>query len=74
MKLIISSQAPAKIMTRQQMLKSQSNYEEILRCFSGIGCFDEMFSLQVKPDSKLFQVPTRCVAYALQKPVKEELE
>ena len=33
-----------------------------------------MFSLHVKPDSKLYQVPPRHVAYALQKPFKEELE
>ena len=30
-----------------------------------IGYFDGTFSLQVKPDSKLYQVPQRCVAYAL---------
>ena len=33
-----------------------------------------MFSLLVKLDSKPYQVPLRCVAYALQKPFKEELE
>ena len=33
-----------------------------------------MFSVQVKPDHKPYQVPPRCVAYALQKPFKEELE
>ena len=33
-----------------------------------------MFSLQLKPDSKLYQAPMRWIAYALQKPVKEELE
>ena len=32
------------------------------------------FSLQLKPNSKPYQVPPRCVAYALQKPFKEELE
>ena len=30
--------------------------------------------LQHKPDSKPYQVPSRCMAYALQKPFKEELE
>ena len=29
---------------------------------------------QVKPDSKPYQVPPRCIACALQKPFKEELE
>ena len=33
-----------------------------------------MFSLQLKPNSKPYQAPPRCVAYALQKPFKEELE
>ena len=40
----------------------------------GIGCFDWMFSLQVKTDSKLHQVLPQQVAYALMKIFKEELE
>ena len=35
--------------------------------FSGIGCFDGTFFLQVKPDSKPYHVPPRCVAFALPK-------
>ena len=42
--------------------------------FNGIGCFEGTFSLQLKPDSKPYQVPPRHVAYALQKLFKEELE
>ena len=42
--------------------------------FNGIGCFKGMFSLQLKPDSKPYQVPPRHVVYALQKPFKEELK
>ena len=42
--------------------------------FNGIGCFEGTFSLQLKPNSKPYQVPPRCVAYALQKPFKDELE
>ena len=42
--------------------------------FNGIGYFKGKFSLQLKPDSKPYQVPPRHVAYALQKPFKEELE
>ena len=42
--------------------------------FNGIGYFDGIFLLQVKPDSKPYQVPMRCVAHVLQKPFKEELE
>ena len=42
--------------------------------FNGIGYFKGTFSLQLKPDSKPYQVPPRCVGYAQQKPFKEELE
>ena len=42
--------------------------------FNGIGCFEGTFSLQLKPDSKPYQASPRHVAYALQKPFKEELE
>ena len=42
--------------------------------FNGIRCFDGTFPLKVKPDSKTYQAPQRCVAYTLQKPSKEELE
>ena len=42
--------------------------------FNGIECFEDTFSLQLKPDSKPYQVPPRHMAYALQKPFKEELE
>ena len=38
--------------------------------FTGIGCFDGTYSLQVKLDSKPYQVPPRCVAYVLHKPFK----
>ena len=40
----------------------------------GIGCLDGMFSVQIKPGSKPYQVSLKCVAYALQKPFEEELE
>ena len=42
--------------------------------FNGIGCFEGTVLLQLKPDSKPYQVPPRHVAYALQKPFKEELK
>ena len=42
--------------------------------FNGIWCFEGTFPLQLKPDSKPYQVPPRHVAYALQKPFKEELD
>ena len=49
----------------------QKEFEDV---FMGIRCFEGTFSLQVKPDSKPYQVPPSCVAYALQKQFKEELE
>ena len=48
--------------------------EEFKDIFNSIGCFNGMFSLQLKPGSKPYQVPPRCVAYTLQKPFEEELE
>ena len=41
--------------------------------FNGIGCFEGIFSLQLKLDSKPYQAPPRHVAYVLQEPFKEEL-
>ena len=41
--------------------------------FNGIGYFEGTFSLQLKPDSKPYQVRPRCVAYVLQKTFKDEL-
>ena len=35
--------------------------------FNGTGCFDGTFSLQLKPDSKPYQVPLRHMVYTLQK-------
>ena len=49
----------------------QRYFEDI---FNRIGCFEGTFSLQLKPDSKPYQAPPRCVAHALQKPFKEELK
>ena len=49
-------------------------HEKFGDMFNGIGCFKGTFSLQLKPDSKPYQVPPRCMAYALQKLFKEELE
>ena len=42
--------------------------------FNGIGNFEGTFSLQLKPDSKPYQAPPRCVAYALQKPFEDEMD
>ena len=50
------------------------NHETFGNLFNGIGCFKGTFSLQFKPNSKQYQAPPKHVAYALQKPFKEELE
>ena len=42
--------------------------------FAGKGCFDGMFTLQVKDNSKTYQPLQRYVAYALYMPFKEEKE
>ena len=52
-------------------MKLQKEFEDVFTC---IGCFDGMFSLQVKPDNQPYQATQRHIAYALQKPFKEELE
>ena len=52
---------------------TQSIHSRFGDVFNGIGCFKGTFSLQLKPDSKPYQAPSRHVAYALQEPFKEEL-
>ena len=53
---------------------TQKIHEKFGNVFNGIGCFEGTFSLQLKPDSKPYQVPPRHVAYVLQKPFKQEME
>ena len=50
---------------------TQQLQREFKDVFNGIRCFNGKFSLQVKPDSKQYQAPPRCVTYALQQPFKE---
>ena len=53
---------------------TQQLHKEFEDVFNGIGCFDGIFSLKLKLDSKPYQAPLRWMAYALQKPFEEELE
>ena len=53
---------------------TQQLQREFKDAFNGIECFYGTLSLQSKPNSKPYQVPPRCVAYALQWPFKEELQ
>ena len=55
----------------EMMQKIHNTFGDV---FNGIRCFKGTFSLQLKPDSKPYQVPPRHVAYTLQKLFKEELE
>ena len=59
---------------RKSSKMTQKIHDRFGDVFNGIGCFEGMFSLQLKPDSKPYQAPPRHVAYALQKPFKGELE
>ena len=52
---------------------TQKIHDTFGNIFNGIGCFEDTFSLQLKPDSKPYQAPPRHVANKLQ-PFKEELE
>ena len=53
------------------MQQLQKDFKDV---FTGIGCFDGTFSLEVKLDSKTYQAPLRHVANALQNPFNKELE
>ena len=63
-------------LTQTLFLLGDSNTMEPLfsLMFNGIGCFKGTLSLQLKPDSKPYQVPPRHLAYVLQKLFKEELD
>ena len=53
---------------------TQRIHETYGEVFNSIGCFEGTFYLQLKLDSKPYQVLSRHVAYALQKLYKEELQ
>ena len=59
---------------RKSISMTQKIHDTFGDIFNCIGCFKGTFSLQLKPGSRPYQVPPRCVAYALQKICKEELE
>ena len=51
---------------------TQQPHKDFEDVFNGIGYFAGTFSLQLKPDSKPYQVPQRCITHTLQKPFEEE--
>ena len=53
---------------------TQRIHEKFGNVFNNMGCLEGTFSLQLMLDSKPYQAPPRHMAYALQKPFKEELE
>ena len=53
------------------MQQLQRDFEDV---FNGIGWFDDTFLIQLKLDSKPYQVPPRCMTYTLQKPFEGELK
>ena len=59
---------------RESLEITQQMQNEFKDVFNGIGCLNRMFSLQLKPGSKPYQMLPRCGAYTLQMPYKEELE
>ena len=59
---------------RKSSTMMQKIHKTFGNIFNGIGCFKGTFSLQLKPNSKPYQMPPKCVAYVLQKLFKEELE
>ena len=62
------------INVRKNIELTQKIYNVFDNVFNGIECFEGTFLLQLKPDSKPYQAPSRHVAYALQKPFKDELD
>ena len=74
MKLNIFFQGQAKRVTKTSTEITKQLQKEFKDVLTGIVCFDVMSPMQVKPDSKSYQVPWWHIAYVLQKPFKEELE
>ena len=56
------------------MKKKQKIHNVYIDVFISIGFFKGTSSLQVKDDIKPYKTQPRCIAYALQEPLKEELE
>ena len=72
--LIISFPQIIQMQIKEKAANDPKIQDRFGNVFNSIGCFKSTFSLQLKSDSKPYQAPPRHVAYALQKPFKEELE
>ena len=53
---------------------TQRSHSEFSSVFVGIGCYGVTFKLRVKEGSYSYQAPPRIVIYALQQPLKKELD
>ena len=58
------------IVTRKSVEIVEQLQRDLADVFNGMGCFDGTFSLQLKPDSKPFQVPQD--TWCIQQPFEEE--
>ena len=59
---------------RESVESTQQIHKEFDNVFNGIWCFEGTFSLQLKPDSKLYLALLKCVAYTLQNLFQGKLE
>ena len=58
----------------EQQTKEKVRYQGTEYVMNSVtGCFESMFSLHVKDDSLLYQVPPRRLVYILQETLEEEL-
>ena len=57
--------------SRILMKKIHNDFSDV---FTGISCFNGTFKLQMREGSHLYQAPPRRVAFALLKPLSEELD
>ena len=53
---------------------TQQIHKDFDDIFNGNGCLKGPFSLQLKPDSKPYHAPQRCIVYTLQKQFQKEFE
>ena len=66
--------SPNMEVDKRKSIELMQKIHNVFDVFIGIGCFKGTFSLQLKSDSKPYQVPLRHIPYVLQKPFKDELD
>ena len=58
-----------KVASAKTTQKIQNDYSDV---FTGLRCFKDTFFLQIKDGMKLYQTPTRHVAYSLWEPFRKK--